>query len=129
MSKAKEINERLNSLNKKKALNEKFDVTKIKPKFAVYEDNGGGLHLVVWDKTKIYAFHGYEYAHGNLATDLKTLKDEGFNVKHWDNEEDGKEFLKEVQQSQYGYTLVADNDGIYWDDMGGSAKSEFKSLK
>lgn len=108
---------------------ESLDVTKIKPKFAVYEDNGGGLHLVVWDKTKIYAFHGYEYAHGNLAEDLKTLLNKGFNINNWDNEEDGKSFLKEVENSQYGYELVADNEGIYWDDMGGNAKYEFKVLK
>ncbi|MGP1493953.1 MAG: hypothetical protein ACTTIS_01210 [Streptobacillus sp.] len=129
MSKAKEINERLNSLSKKKVLSESFDVTKIKPKFEVYEDNGGGLHLVVWDKNKIYVFHGYEYAHGNLAEDLKTLLNKGFNINNWDNEEDGKSFLKEVENSQYGYKLVADNEGIYWDDMGGNAKYEFKVLK
>ena len=108
---------------------ESLDVTKIKPKFAVYEDNGGGLHLVVWDKNKIYVFHGYEYAHGNLAEDLKTLLNKGFNINNWDNEEDGKSFLKEVENSQYGYELVADNEGIYWDDMGGNAKYEFKVLK
>lgn len=135
-SKLSQLNERLEKAitdvkmrGESKSLKEGFDVTKIKPKFEVYEDNGGGLHLVVWDKTKPYVFHGYEYAHGNLANDLKTLKDEGFNIKHWDNEEDGKAFLKEVQQSQYGYQLVADNEGIYWDDMGSAAKNEFKALK
>lgn len=110
-------------------ISEGFDVTKIKPKFAIYEDNGGGLHLVVWDKNKIYVFHGYEYAHGNLAEDLKTLLNKGFNINNWDNEEDGKSFLKEVESSQYGYKLIADNEGIYWDDMGGNAKYEFKVLK
>lgn len=135
-SKLGQLNERLEKAigdikirGESKTFNEKFDVTKIKPKFEVYEDNGGGLHLVVWDKNKPYVFHGYEYVHGNLATDLKTLKDEGFNIKYWDNEEDGKEFLQEVQKSQYGYIVVADNDGIYWDVMGGAAKDEFKALK
>lgn len=133
-SKLGQLNERLEKAitdikDRGGVISESLDVTKIKPKFAVYEDNGGGLHLVVWGKNKIYSFHGYEYSHGNLANDLKTLLKYGMQENEWDNKEDGKEFLKEVEKSQYGYKLVADNEGIYWDDMGGNAKYEFKALK
>lgn len=61
--------------------------------FAVFEDNGGGLHLGIWyddgenEETfeeNFYCHCSYEYNHGQLVDDLVALS-EGESPIDWEN--------------------------------------------
>lgn len=106
-------------------------------KFEVIEDNGGGLALVVYDENeKIEYIHtGYEYNPGQLAEDLKVLKNGGNPAKEWDGndlysvpemeEPEELESWFPWEQKNVGWSIVADNDGIYPEKMGSAARLEF----
>lgn len=106
--------------------------------YKVIEDNGGGLTLVVFaqDKETIEYIHtGYEYNPGQLTEDLENLKNGDDPANDWDgNEMDSAEMedLEDLEswfpwdQKGTGWEVVADNDGIYPEDMGAAAKIEFK---
>ena len=106
-------------------------------KFAVIEDNGGGLALVVYDANgKIEYIHtGYEYNPGQISEDLKVLKNGGNPAKEWDGndlysvpemeEPEELESWFPWEQKNIGWNIVADNDGIYPEKMGSAARLEF----
>lgn len=106
--------------------------------YKVIEDNGGGLALVVFaedGETIEYIHSGYEYNPGQLTEDLEALKNGDDPAKDWDgNELDSTEGMENPEdleswfpwsQKGQGWEVVADNDGIYPEDMGGSASREF----
>lgn len=98
-------------------------------KYEVIEDNGGGLTLVVFNKNgKVdYLHSGYEYGKpGRLICDLEALKNGDDPVKEWDgNEDNPQEIYDNILSFEYGWEIVADNDGIYPDRMGRAACLEF----
>lgn len=101
---------------------------KIERKFEVIEDNGGGLTLAVFgDNDEVIYFHsGFEYNPGTLMECLKSLKDGDDPIKHWDgNEEEPQKAYDNLTSFEYGWEIVADNDGIYPEKMGYAACKEF----
>ena len=106
-------------------------------KYYVIENNGGGLALVVFaedGKTIEYIHTGYEYNQGQLTEDLEALRAGENPVTDWDGNEleetdlDNPEDLESWfpwDQKGAGWEVVADNDGIYPEDMGAAAKEEF----
>ena len=107
-------------------------------KYMVIENNGGGLALVVFagdGETIKYIHTGYEYNPGQLTEDLENLKNGGDPSEDWEgNELDSTEGMENPEdleswfpwgQKGIGWEVVADNDGIYPEDMGTAAKIEF----
>lgn len=106
--------------------------------YKVIEDNGGGLALVVFaedGETVEYIHAGYEYNPGQLTEDLEALKNGDDPAREWDgNELDGTEGIENPEdmeswfpwnQKGVGWETVADNGGIYPEDMGAAARAEF----
>lgn len=98
-------------------------------RYEVIEDNGGGLHLVVFgadDKVE-YLHSGYEYGtSGRLINDLEALKNDDNPVEDWDgNEENPQAVYDNMTSFEYGWEIVADNEGIYPEKMGCAASIEF----
>ena len=106
-------------------------------KYKVIEDNGGGLALVVFaedGETVEYIHTGYEYNPGQLTEDLEALKNGDDPAKDWDGndlnnaEMEAPEDLESWfpwNQKGVGWETVADNGGIYPEDMGAAARAEF----
>lgn len=107
-------------------------------KYYVIEDNGGGLALVVFaeDGENVEYIHsGYEYNPGQLTEDLENLKNGDDPAEYWDGNEldsvEGMENPEDLEswfpwnQKGIGWETVADNDGIYPEDMGAAARVEF----
>lgn len=98
-------------------------------KYEVIEDNGGGLTLVVFNEDgKVdYLHSGYEYGtSGSLLNDLESLKNGANPTTDWDgNVEDPQAVYDNLTSFEYGWEIVADNDGIYPDKMGSAACLEF----
>jgi hypothetical protein len=97
--------------------------------YKVIEDNGGGLHLVVFERGKvIYLCSGFEYGtRGRLLDAIQAIKDGDHPIKDgWDgNDDDPKASYDKIISYEYGWKVVADNDGIYPDKMGSAATIEF----
>lgn len=107
-------------------------------KYEVIEDNGGGLHLAVYDESGesvVYLHSGYEYITGQLTKDLVELKNGAEPEKEWDGNcggldfefgEDPQALYDNITSYEYGWEIVANNDGIYPNKMGGAACLEFE---
>lgn len=101
--------------------------------YTVIEDNGGGLHLYVWqDDQVVYGHSGYEHNPGQLTNDLREL-DFGSDVETWDGNEDDPQaewdYWTPEMQRNGGYQIVARGKNgersIYADRMGAAARKEF----
>lgn len=96
--------------------------------YKVIEDNGGGLHLVLFEDDKVVYLHsGYEYDPGQLTEDIQALKDGQHPINnYWDgNDDDPQASYDYIIKFEYGWAIVADQDGVYPDKMGGAARLEF----
>lgn len=105
-------------------------------RFQVIEDNSGGLHLAVFNKNgdNVTYFHsGYEYNPGQLRNDIYALKCGANPEIEWDGNCGGYTYeyhtdpqilYDELTSYEYGWNIVADNEGIYEDNMGKSAQIE-----
>lgn len=109
--------------------------------FKAIEDNGGGLALVVFaedGETIEYIHTSYEYSPGQLSKDLNRLENGDDPAKDWDGNELTDEAITSTMdepedleswfpwdQKDIGWKTVADNNGIYPEDMGGAAREEF----
>lgn len=101
----------------------------------VIEDNGGGLTLVVFKSEQCgklsYLHTGYEYNPGQLAEDISALKAGSDPATEWDGNElensDSTDFESYFPWNQkgIGWEVIADNDGIYTDEMGAAGRYEF----
>lgn len=110
--------------------------------YKVIEDNGGGLTLVVFaqdEETIEYIHTGYEYNPGQLSGDLEALKNGDDPAREWDgnglcsdpymkNPEDLESWFP-WEQKGVDWEVVADNEGIYPENMGSTAKAEFLILE
>lgn len=98
-------------------------------KYEVIEDNGGGLTLAVFNENGDvdYLHSGYEYGtSGRLINDLEALKNGDNPATDWDgNEENPQAVYDNITSFEYGWEIVADNDGIYPNKMGCAAYIEF----
>lgn len=109
-------------------------------KYEVYEDNGGGITMFVFDAdgNPIWGHAGYEYYSERLLRDIEALKKDD-DVSGWDGNGSwsGYSFdtwaeLGTTLDEYYKSTssdrciqLVADLDGIYPDKMGQAAAEAF----
>lgn len=113
----------------------------MKNKFEVYEDNGEGLAMFIFDEEGklIFGHSGYEFRPQQLLEDIEALKD-GSDVSEWDGNgiytgtqflEWGDGDLQTLEQFYEDYIgsewveLVADSDNIYPEKMNGSALEIF----
>ena len=99
----------------------------ITKKFNIIEDNGGGLTLVIFDDSNevSYLHTGYEYILGQLTYDLIQLAN-GLDPSTWDGcEDDPQEIYDNITSFEYGWEIIADNDGIYPQKMGAAGCLEF----
>lgn len=101
--------------------------------FCVIEDNGGGLHLVVFrnsDENEIEYLHsGYEYCPGQLMQDLWALFCGDDPREEWDGNDITGDFilfedLFSMETINCGWKIVADNDGAYPFRFGAAAQHE-----
>lgn len=98
-------------------------------RYEVIEDNGGGLTLVVFNiaGNVEYIHTGYEHSLYQLSEDLERLKTGDNLVKNWEgNEENVLALYENITSFEYGWKIVADNNGIYPEKMGVAACLEFK---
>ena len=94
-------------------------------KYSVYEDNAGGLALIVYSENGApeYIHTGYEYSHGALRQDLQALAGGDDPAKDWDGNELHElpaEAAEEIEAGQ----LVADERGVYVANAGINAQVE-----
>lgn len=104
--------------------------TKTTLRYAVIEDNGGGLSLCVFDADDVcvWAHYGYEINPGQLSQDIAALQDGDDPRTGWDGgEEDPAGFWDSFRAEDYGrgWKQVADQDGNYPHRMGRAAQLEF----
>ena len=114
--------------------------------FQVMEDNGGGLHLIVFneDREIIFLSGEYEYEHTILTNALidisgKTIDEAKSIVNSWktnvNNFNDNKSDLdytsiyEKLTQDRVGCFTIIDNQNIYPDLMGNAGTIEFKILE
>lgn len=99
--------------------------------YEVIEDNGGGLHLTVFDGNGNVIFYANGYEHmpaDSLRTDIEALRN-GDNTDGWETNGMTREEMQEAYDSltahEHGWSVVADNDGIYYERMGAAAMLAF----
>ena len=99
--------------------------------YQVIEDNGGGLHLAVFDGDEcIYCASGYEYIPGNLQEDITALQNGADPLQ--DNWEfylpDGytvQQLYDELTSCEYGWEIIADEFDTYPWRMGSVGRAAF----
>lgn len=101
----------------------------------VIEDNGGGLSLFVFDENGIeggkviWSHYGYEYAPGNLTTDIDNLIETN-SIDGWDGgDENPQSVWDQLDNYKHGWEIVAQvHDGKlhkFPGKMGTAARLEF----
>ena len=109
--------------------------------FQVMEDNGGGLHLIVFneDREIIYMSTNFEYNQGELTSALIEMSDKtqleikkiisNWETSYDENSWDIMEEYEKLTQDRVGCFTIIDNQNIYPDLMGNAGCIEFKILK
>lgn len=103
---------------------------KTKVNYAVSEDGGGGLYLMVYMRdTPIYCHTGYEYNRGQLIADLAILDDGGDPLTgSWEGGEDNPHDWDKILAGD-GYKIIATGANgkriLYPDRMGTAGRLEF----
>lgn len=98
--------------------------------YEVIEDNGGGLHLVVFDGNGDVTFYasGYEHMLDNLRADIDALR-KGDDTDGWDtngmSREEMRDAYKNLVSFEHGWNVVADEDGVFPMRMGTAARLAF----
>jgi hypothetical protein len=103
-------------------------------KYQMIEDNGGGLHLVVWDHGKVrFGFHDLEWLSSedvlSMLADLESPTTKVQDVQGWDGqiEHPTKVYVEYARDSTT--RLIAHNPQgkrvTYPDSMGSAGKSAF----
>ena len=94
----------------------------------VIEDDGGGLHLAVFEGGKaIYYGSDYEHNADGLRADLEALRNGDDPITGgWEMPvDDPQAAYDRLTGHETGWTVVADQDGVYYDRMGEAAKRVF----
>lgn len=97
--------------------------------FEVFENNAGGLALVVYGPhyTVEYIHTGYEYSPGQLSADLGALQEGADPATEWEgNEIDdfSGDQVYDLTEGAWGQA-IADNWGTYYHLMGAAGRREF----
>jgi hypothetical protein len=100
--------------------------------YTVVEDNGGGLHLFLFEPgtdTLVSGFTDFEFVPGALAESLDGL-DAGDDTSGWEGEMyDAQEEWNFLQSHEYGHWIIAYSEGdtrvIKPDRMGKAGQTEF----
>ena len=116
-------------------------IKNIKLPFQVMEDNGGGLHLLIFneDLEPIYMSTNFEYNRGELTKALIEIMGEtpsqiktiisswetSYDLNSWDIMEE----YEKLTQDKIGVFTIVDNLGIYPALMGNSGCIEFRVLE
>ncbi len=93
----------------------------------VIEDNGGGLHLYVFDEQghMVYAHSGYEYEDDHLMDDIEQLLLSDSVDGWWGCDDNPQEGYDSLTQNEFGYEVVADIENgkcvLYINRMGTAA--------
>lgn len=109
-----------------RALRKELDMVALT--WQVIEDNGGGLHLAVFEGDQvIYYASGYEYNPGILRADLSSLR-QGFHPIRdgWEmptNVKDPQAAYDKLISYEYGWAVIADQDGVYPERMGAAGRA------
>lgn len=97
-------------------------------KFAAFEDSGGGLWLALFneDGDCLFLADNWEYNPGGLTTAIEEIRN-GLNPSdaEWDWMENPQEMYDQCCSYGCGFDVIADQDGIYPEKMGGSGYREF----
>lgn len=98
----------------------------------VIEDNGGGLHLAVFEGDKVVFYgYGYERNEDGLRANLDALRrGDDPRTDGWETQEDVDDPQRRYDEltshpTPSGWQVVADNDGIYYERMGEAARRVF----
>lgn len=97
-------------------------------KFQAIEGNAGDLYLFVFDENGkvVWGYEGYEYNPGELVNDIQLIKDGVDPENEWEgNVENPEKAYDFILSHAEVYGVVADNDGIYPENMGVEAMYEF----
>ena len=92
------------------------------------EDNGGGLHLAVFDGNDcVYFASGFEFRQGELTACIEALNagENPIDAGWESNADDPQAVYNEITGYEYGWAIVADECAIDPDVMGAAAKREF----
>jgi hypothetical protein len=100
--------------------------------YQVLEDNGGGLHLAIFDNNDkcIYFASGYEYIPNNLREDIAALQDGADPLQDgWESYlPDGytpQQLYDELTSYEYGWKIIADESATYPERMGAAGQRAF----
>ena len=99
--------------------------------YQVLEDNGGGLHLAIFDSDAcIWYGTGYEHSPDNLQEDIAALRDGGHPLQDgWESDlPDGytpQQLYDEFTSYEYGWEIIADETSIYPHHMGVAGRMAF----
>src|SRR5690606_2196145 len=94
----------------------------------VIEDNGGGLHLAVLEDDRcIYYGHGYEHNEAGLRADVQALREGQHPIRDgWEGSADDPQAAYDgLIRYAHAWTIVADDEGVYYDHMGAAARRVF----
>lgn len=97
--------------------------------FQVLEDNGGGLHLAVFEGETYddcsWFLTGFEHNVGSLTACMDALRS-GDTPESWDGlEDDPQQRYDELINDEYGCKVVADDTDVYPSRCGAAACTEF----
>ena len=98
--------------------------------YQVLEDNGGGLHLAIFDGDKcIWYASGYEHRPDSLLEDIEALQDSHPLQDGWESDlPDGytpQQLYDELTSYEYGWEIIADESATYPDRMGAAGQRAF----
>ena len=106
-------------------------MTKNRLSYQVLEDNGGGLHLAVFDGDAcIWYASGHEHHPGGLQEDIAALKEGSHPIKDkWESDlPDGytaQQLYDELTSYEYGWEIITDESDTYPDRMGAAGRTVF----
>ena len=99
--------------------------------YQVIEDNGGGLHLAIFDGDEcIWYASGYEFIPDNLREDIAALQEGADPLQDgWESDlPDGytpQQLYNEFTSRKYGWQIIADETNIYPHRMGAAGRMAF----
>jgi hypothetical protein len=109
--------------------------------FQVMEDNGGGLHLLIFNEKFeiIYMSTNFEYNQGELTSALIEISDKtqseiktiisSWETSYDENSWDIMDEYEKLTQDRVGVFTIVDNQGVYPALMGNAGIIEFKILE
>lgn len=100
----------------------------MKTNYQVIEDNGGGLHLFIFDENDsvIRGFSNFEYlSHEDFILNLDALKG-GDDGSDWEGQHDNPQAeYDNITSSEFGWVLVANESRMWPERMGRAAQMAF----